>query len=132
MSTTAKDFSLPDDPSEVNDAGPSHAGSSGGKAVGYRGAAGMTVQAPKQTDLQQSYAAIVADDSNPKGWYGSMSALDSFLLQSLVVSRIKRALTLGTQQSMASAPSSVPWAPSPAASAARTPTRACRRATSAS
>ncbi|KAI1337556.1 stomatin-like protein [Xylariaceae sp. FL0016] len=32
----------------------------------------MTVERPKQEDLQQSYASIVGNDANPKGWYGSM------------------------------------------------------------
>ncbi len=36
--------------------------------------ASMTVEPPKQGDLQMSYASIVGDeDANPRGWYGSMS-----------------------------------------------------------
>ncbi|KAH8883920.1 stomatin family protein [Thozetella sp. PMI_491] len=31
-----------------------------------------TVQAPRQEDLQRSYATVVDTDANPKGWYGSM------------------------------------------------------------
>lgn len=45
------------------------AGSSGG---GFRREANMAVQPPKQEDLQMSYASIVGDDANPKGWYGTM------------------------------------------------------------
>ncbi len=33
----------------------------------------MTVQPPKKEDLQKSYATVVAQETNPKGWYGSMS-----------------------------------------------------------
>lgn len=32
----------------------------------------MTVEPPRQEDLQQSYAQIVDDNANPSGWYGSM------------------------------------------------------------
>lgn len=41
-------------------------------AQGFRPQAGMSVELPKQEDLQQSYASIVGNDANPKGWYGSM------------------------------------------------------------
>lgn len=47
-------------------------GSSAGPA-GFRSQAGMTVERPRQEDLQASYASIVGNDANPKGWYGSMS-----------------------------------------------------------
>ena len=40
---------------------------------GFRPQQNMTVQAPRQEDLQESYAKIVGNDANPKGWYGSMS-----------------------------------------------------------
>lgn len=33
----------------------------------------MTVQPPTKEDLQRSYARVVAEDANPKGWYGTMS-----------------------------------------------------------
>jgi len=55
-------------------------GSSKGKAtadpannVGFRPQVNMTVLPPKREDLQKSYASIVDDNANPKGWYGSMS-----------------------------------------------------------
>lgn len=40
---------------------------------GYVAAQKMAVQPPRQEDLQKSYASIVGNDANPKGWYGSMS-----------------------------------------------------------
>ncbi|KAI1780289.1 stomatin-like protein [Hypoxylon cercidicola] len=46
-------------------------GSSAGPA-GFRSQVGMTVERPKAEDLQASYASIVGNDANPKGWYGSM------------------------------------------------------------
>lgn len=33
----------------------------------------MAVEPPKKEDLQRSYATVVENDANPKGWYGSMS-----------------------------------------------------------
>ncbi|KAI0846477.1 stomatin-like protein [Daldinia vernicosa] len=39
---------------------------------GFQPQANMTVERPRQEDLQQSYASIVGTDANPKGWYGSM------------------------------------------------------------
>lgn len=44
-----------------------------GGATGFRPQGPMVVQPPKQEDLQKSYASIVGNDANPKGWYGSMS-----------------------------------------------------------
>ncbi|KAI1099724.1 stomatin-like protein [Jackrogersella minutella] len=41
-------------------------------AAGFRSQAGMVVERPRQEDLQASYASIVGNDANPKGWYGSM------------------------------------------------------------
>ncbi|CAN8097761.1 unnamed protein product [Discula destructiva] len=43
-------------------------------ATGFRPQANMvgTVQPPRPEDLQRSYASIVGNDANPKGWYGSM------------------------------------------------------------
>ncbi|KLU91508.1 erythrocyte band 7 integral membrane protein [Magnaporthiopsis poae ATCC 64411] len=43
-----------------------------GPAIGFRPQANMTVQPPRQEDLQKSYASIVGEDSNPKGFYGIM------------------------------------------------------------
>jgi hypothetical protein len=43
--------------------------------IGFRPQA-MAVIPPREQDLQQSYASIVGNDANPKGWYGSMSKLD--------------------------------------------------------
>lgn len=54
-------------------------GSSRGKApdggetqIGFRPQTNMSVQPPRQEDLQKSYASIVGDEANPKGWYGTM------------------------------------------------------------
>ncbi|KAI1084880.1 stomatin-like protein [Whalleya microplaca] len=44
----------------------------GGGPVGFRPQANMTVEPPRQEDLQQSYASIVGTDADAKGWYGSM------------------------------------------------------------
>jgi len=46
-------------------------------AGGFRPAANMTVQPPKPEDLQKSYASLVGNDADAKGWYGSMSMLFS-------------------------------------------------------
>jgi len=40
--------------------------------IGFRPQMNMTIQPPTPDDLQKSYASIVAEDGNPKGWYGSM------------------------------------------------------------
>ena len=40
---------------------------------GFRPTANMTVQQPRQEDLQRSYATVIDANANPKGWYGSMS-----------------------------------------------------------
>jgi erythrocyte band 7 integral membrane protein len=40
---------------------------------GFRPMVNMSVQPPKQEDLQKSYASIVGNDADAKGWYGSMS-----------------------------------------------------------
>lgn len=61
---------------------PADTGASKGKAQdpphytnGFKPRDDMTaVQPPRQEDMQRSYAAIVAEDVNPKGWYGSMSS----------------------------------------------------------
>jgi erythrocyte band 7 integral membrane protein len=39
---------------------------------GFRPQVNMTVQPPREQDLQQSYASVIGTDANPKGWYGSM------------------------------------------------------------
>ncbi|KAL7624598.1 hypothetical protein AAE478_006165 [Parahypoxylon ruwenzoriense] len=44
----------------------------GSAAAGFRSQVNMTVERPRQEDLQQSYASIVGTDANPKGLYGSM------------------------------------------------------------
>lgn len=64
--------------------------SNGQHPSGFRAQAGMTVQRPRQEDLQKSYASIVGNDANPKGWYGSMS------MQLLPPTRIKNIQTLTT------------------------------------
>ncbi|RDA89638.1 hypothetical protein CP533_0738 [Ophiocordyceps camponoti-saundersi (nom. inval.)] len=47
---------------------------------GFQAQNKMAVQPPRQEDLQKSYARIVGDDANPKGWYGSMiNALGSLI-----------------------------------------------------
>jgi hypothetical protein len=40
----------------------------------------MDVVPPRQEDLQRSYAAIVAENANPKGWYGKMSTTAPFIV----------------------------------------------------
>lgn len=42
---------------------------------GFQAIKPMTVQPPRQEDLQTSYANTVDAESNPKGWYGNMSML---------------------------------------------------------
>lgn len=42
-------------------------------ATGFRPQGPMVVQPPRQEDLQKSYASIVGNDADAKGWYGSMS-----------------------------------------------------------
>lgn len=44
-----------------------------GVNTGFRPTAPMAVAPPRPEDLQRSYASIVGNDANPKGWYGSMS-----------------------------------------------------------
>ncbi|KAK7752604.1 hypothetical protein SLS62_005373 [Diatrype stigma] len=39
---------------------------------GFRPQAKMVVERPRQEDLQQSYASIVGNDADAKGWYGTM------------------------------------------------------------
>jgi len=39
---------------------------------GFRPQGIMTVQPPRQEDLQRSYATVVDANASPKGWYGSM------------------------------------------------------------
>ncbi|KAK6954944.1 hypothetical protein Daesc_002573 [Daldinia eschscholtzii] len=46
-------------------------GTSSGQA-GFQPQGNMTMEPPREQDLQQSYASIVGTDANPKGWYGSM------------------------------------------------------------
>ncbi|KAI1311858.1 stomatin family protein [Xylaria venustula] len=41
-------------------------------AAPFRAQAAMTVERPRQEDLQQSYASIVDSNANPDNWYGSM------------------------------------------------------------
>ncbi|EHK41347.1 uncharacterized protein TrAtP1_004805 [Trichoderma atroviride] len=41
-------------------------------APGFQPQNKMTVQPPSGEDLQKSYAAVVGNEANPKGWYGSM------------------------------------------------------------
>ncbi|KPM40291.1 hypothetical protein AK830_g6298 [Neonectria ditissima] len=41
-------------------------------AVGFQTQSKMAVVPPKKEDLQRSYATIVENDANPKGWYGTM------------------------------------------------------------
>lgn len=55
-------------------------GSSAGKAhdesatgpIGFQPTNKMTVQPPKEEDLQRSYATVVTAEANPPGWYGKM------------------------------------------------------------
>ena len=45
---------------------------------GFRPQPQLAVVPPRKEDLQRSYAAIVANDANPQGWYGSMSMSSLF------------------------------------------------------
>lgn len=47
--------------------------SSKAPAPGYETGPKMEVLPPRQEDLQQSYATLIGNDSNPKGFYGGMS-----------------------------------------------------------
>ena len=47
-------------------------GGSGNNPAGFKAQPKMTVEPPRPEDLQQSYASIVGNDANPKGWYGGM------------------------------------------------------------
>jgi len=50
------------------------------RPVGFQRHGEMRVEPPKKKDLQQSYASIVGDDADPKGWYGGMiNALGSIV-----------------------------------------------------
>lgn len=49
------------------------------RPVGFQRHGEMRVEPPKKKDLQQSYASIVGDDADPKGWYGGMSTSCSSL-----------------------------------------------------
>ncbi|KAF4126382.1 Regulator of protease HflC, stomatin/prohibitin superfamily [Geosmithia morbida] len=49
-----------------------HNGTEADQAVGFQPQKNMTVQPPKQEDLQRSYATVVDSEASPKGWYGSM------------------------------------------------------------
>lgn len=44
--------------------------------TGFRPQANMTMERPRPEDLQKSYAKVIVDDPNPKGWYGTM--VDTF------------------------------------------------------
>ncbi|PHH63291.1 hypothetical protein CDD81_6148 [Ophiocordyceps australis] len=57
-----------------------HSALTEGSDGGFQPQANMAVIPPRQEDLQRSYATLVGDDANPKGWYGSMiNALGSCL-----------------------------------------------------
>ncbi|KAI1632276.1 stomatin-like protein [Biscogniauxia mediterranea] len=62
MSSTGKNKSVDHTNGPSSSAGP----------AGFRSQAKMTVEPARPEDLQQSYASIVGNDANPKGWYGSM------------------------------------------------------------
>ncbi|KAI0837258.1 stomatin-like protein [Hypoxylon sp. FL0890] len=49
-----------------------HTNGTSSNQAGFRSQGNMTVERPRQEDLQASYASIVGNDANPKGWYGSM------------------------------------------------------------
>ncbi|KAI0389721.1 stomatin family protein [Xylariaceae sp. FL0594] len=65
MSTAAPAVGKTSDSGHTNGTSSAHAG-------GFRPQAPMTVERPRQEDLQQSYAQVVDSNANPKGWYGSM------------------------------------------------------------
>ncbi|KAI0131560.1 stomatin-like protein [Daldinia grandis] len=52
--------------------GVDHTNGSSSSQAGFQPQINMTVERPREEDLQQSYASIVGTDANPKGWYGSM------------------------------------------------------------
>lgn len=56
---------------------------------GFQAQSKMTVQPPKREDLQKSYASVVTEEANPKGWYGSMSKFLSFAALAMTCLRIK-------------------------------------------
>ncbi|KAM0330573.1 hypothetical protein ACHAQA_003521 [Verticillium albo-atrum] len=58
-----------DRPRPVNGAGSSDAGGVNG---GFQPTHKMTVKPPAKEDLQRSYATVVEENANPKGWYGTM------------------------------------------------------------
>jgi erythrocyte band 7 integral membrane protein len=62
---------------EVNGGGSSKAPESDAN-IGFQPQNKMTVQPPRQEDLQRSYATIVTQDMGAQGWYGSMSKLPFF------------------------------------------------------
>lgn len=68
------------DSSRNKGVGQTNGSSSTAGPAGFRSQAGMTVERPRQEDLQASYASIVGNDANPKGWYGSMSTFYSICL----------------------------------------------------
>lgn len=90
---------------------------------GFRPQVNMTVQPPRQEDLQRSYAGIVANDADAKGWYGTMSTSQSTLTNPRIP--IWSALLTSTvaNQSTVLVPLLEPWVPFHAASSARTRTR---------
>jgi hypothetical protein len=83
----------------------------------YRPKHVMNVQPPREDELQTSYARVVTDEANPKGWYGSMSISSAWFL-----TQTDEADNRGLQ-STPWAPSSEPWVRFPAASSARIHTR---------
>ncbi|KAI8962021.1 stomatin-like protein [Daldinia sp. FL1419] len=53
--------------------GVEHTNGSSSNQAGFRPQPNMTVERPRQEDLQQSYASLIdSEGANPKGWYGSM------------------------------------------------------------
>ncbi|KAI1860791.1 uncharacterized protein JN550_011253 [Neoarthrinium moseri] len=51
---------------------PAPTSTNGDVQIGFRPQQNMAVEPPRQEDLQPSYASIVGNDADAKGWYGSM------------------------------------------------------------
>jgi len=71
MSEAAASSTSPLKPNGIEHQNASSGVSNKDTVIGFRPQQ-MAVIPPREQDLQQSYASIVGNDANPKGWYGSM------------------------------------------------------------
>lgn len=60
-----------------------------GGLPGFQPQKKMAVEPPRGDDLQQSYAAVIGAEANPKGWYGSMSKPLLFLIFSITFGKYR-------------------------------------------